>query len=306
MNKEWLVIINPKSGNGKALKKWNLIKTELQNQKFKFTYTFTKYHKHAIKIIEQAVKHNISKFICVGGDGSLHHIVNGLMIHQKTINLHAIKLGIIPVGTGNDWIKTYGISKDIKEAISIIKKEKTFLQDIGKITLLKSNKTVYFNNIAGIGFDAFVVKNVQHFKKFGFIAYLISSLLSIIFYKRSNLKIKFNNTTLNKKSIVLLFGIGKFSGGGMQLTKFKTANSGFLEITYLDHLNIFMLLKHINKLFVGKVTDLSFVKTFKSASIKVEINSNITTTYIQTDGELIDSENFKVTIEPKALPFIIK
>ncbi|MDX1829622.1 MAG: diacylglycerol kinase family lipid kinase [Lutibacter sp.] len=301
---EWFVIVNPVSGNGKAKRKWQSIYNELKKQEFKFTYAFTEYEKHSIKLIENAIKHGITKFICVGGDGSLHHIVNGIFHHSDTINIKVIKIGIIPVGTGNDWIKTYGISKNYKKAIEIIKKENIFLQDIGKITLANKNKVVYFNNLAGIGFDAHVVNYVHKFKHLGFIAYLVSTLFSIVNYKRSLLEIKFNNKIIKQSSLLFLIGICKYSGGGMQLTNYISSSDGKFDITYLDKINLVTILKHITKLFNGKVTDLNFVKSYTSSKAFVRV-LDTNKTLIQADGEIIGTGDFEVKILPKALQFII-
>jgi YegS/Rv2252/BmrU family lipid kinase len=304
MENQWLVIVNPASGNGAAKKKWKPIYTELKKQKFNFTYTFTEYEKHSIKLIENAIKHGITKFICVGGDGSLHHMVNGIFHHNTTINIKAIKIGIIPIGTGNDWIKTYGISKNYKKAIQTIKQEKIFLQDIGKITLTPSNKVVYFNNLAGIGFDAHVVNYVHKYKHLGFLAYLISTLISISNYKRSLLEIKFNNQTIKQKTLLFLLGICKYSGGGMQLTNYISSKDGKFDVTYVDKITLLTIIKHIGKLFNGKITDLNFVKSYATSEANIKVLDN-KKTYIQADGEIIGSGNFTITTLQKALSFIV-
>lgn len=305
MKHEWLVIVNPVSGNGKAKKKWQPIYNELKKQEFNFTYAFTEYEKHAIKLIENAIKHGITKFICVGGDGSLHHMVNGIFHHGNTINIKAIKIGIIPIGTGNDWIKTYGISKNYKKAIQTIKQEKYFLQDIGKITLTNSKKEVYFNNLAGIGFDAHVVNYVHKYKHLGFVAYLASTLVSIVNYKRSFLEIKFNKQLITQPSLLFLIGICKYSGGGMQLTNYIASNDGKFDITYLNKINLITILRHIVKLFNGKVTDLPFVNSYTTSEASVKV-LDTKKTFIQADGEIVGTGDFNVKILPKAISFIIK
>ena len=98
---------------------------------------------------------------------------------QKYIKTSKIKLGIIPIGTGNDWIRTYNIPNSIEKSIDIIKKNTTILQDIGCITLLNGKKE-YFNNLAGIGYDGYVVKNLKYLKKVGSIAFLLSGLYSLL------------------------------------------------------------------------------------------------------------------------------
>ena len=68
--------------------------------------------------------------ICCGGDGTLHEVVNGLFI-QQTVEPSEVTIGVVAVGTGNDWIRMYGLPKTYSEAIRAIKEGYTFLQDIG-------------------------------------------------------------------------------------------------------------------------------------------------------------------------------
>ncbi|MDT8418657.1 MAG: diacylglycerol kinase family protein, partial [Lutibacter sp.] len=150
MSTKWFVIINPTSGNGSAKKQWMPIYNELKKQEFFFEFAFTKDKKHSVALLKNALEQGITKFICVGGDGTLHTIVNGILSINPP-NLPEINLGIIPIGTANDWVKTYKISKDYKKAIQTIKAEFTIKQDIGKLLINENNSTVYFNNLAGIG-----------------------------------------------------------------------------------------------------------------------------------------------------------
>lgn len=163
MSSTWYLIINPTSGKGSTKKIWTSITSILNEKNIKFDFAFTEYEKHSIKLIEEALIKGYRKFICVGGDGTIHNITNGIML-QNIVDNNEIKVGIIPIGTGNDWIKTYNISKNIKKAIAIILKEKTVAQDIGLIKVEEENKEVYFNNLAGIGFDGYVVQKVDKLK----------------------------------------------------------------------------------------------------------------------------------------------
>ncbi|MDO9136892.1 MAG: diacylglycerol kinase family lipid kinase, partial [Lutibacter sp.] len=252
MGATWFVIINPTSGNGAAKKQWNPIYAELKKQQFDFYFSFTEHKKHSVELIEKALEQGITKFICVGGDGTLHTMVNGIL-HLNPSNLSEIKLGIIPVGTANDWVKTYKISNDYKKAIQILKNEFTIKQDIGKLHISENNSTVFFNNLAGIGFDGYVVYKVHKFKYLGFLAYLIGALLSIASYKKSRLEIKFNNLIIKEKILMLLIGICKYSGGGMQLTQNANPTDGLFDISHINKITLITLLRNINGLFNGNI-----------------------------------------------------
>lgn len=303
MTNKWYVIVNPTSGNGSSKKKWPLIYNELIFQNFEFEFSFTKYQKHAIKLVQEAINQGFKNFICVGGDGTLHNIVNGILSLNPS-NILEIKVGMIPIGTGNDWIKTYNIPINYKKAIKIIKDEHTYFQDIGKIMLQNSNKEYYFNNLAGIGFDGHVVNKVHKYKYLGFLAYLTGALISLVGFKRKYLDIKFNKTSISGKSLMLLIGIGKYSGGGMQLTENVKTNDGLFDISYIKKVSLITVLKHISKIFNGTVTELPIIDTYKTSTLKVTIKNN-ENIYMQADGELLEADSFSVAIVPRALQFII-
>lgn len=303
MLQKWYVIVNPSSGNGTSKKKWPLIFKELKKQQINFEYDFTSYKKHSTKLVQNAIKNGFKKFICIGGDGTIHNIVNGILIANPN-NIKDIKIGVIPVGTGNDWIKTYGISKNYKKAIYTIKNECTTAQDIGKISMLNTNKTIYFNNLAGIGFDGYVVHKVNSFKNLGFLAYLTAAIVGIITYKKTTLQINFNNIQLKGSSLLVLIGICTYCGGGMRLTQNPNPKDALFDITYLKTISLLTLLLNIPNLFNGKITQNRLLKNYKTSTLHIKVLSK-EATYIQADGESIDVENLNISILPNALNFII-
>ncbi|PHS52756.1 MAG: hypothetical protein COB01_06085 [Lutibacter sp.] len=303
MFNKWFVIVNPTSGNCAAKKKWPHIYKELIAQKFEFEFSITAHKNHALYLIKEATERGFIKFICVGGDGTLHTIVNGIL-NLKPSDYSKIMIGIIPIGTGNDWIKTYNISKDIKKAIQNLKQKNTLKQDIGKIILTKTNKTVYFNNLAGIGFDGYVVNKVHKFKNMGFLAYLLGAIVSLASYKKAKLEIKFNNTIIKEKTLMLLIGICKYSGGGMQLTKNAHPTDGLFDISHVYKVHLFNILGNLKGLFNGNITNHKLINNYKTSNLNIKV-LDTQKTYIQADGELLGSGDFSVSIIPKALSFIV-
>ncbi|WP_457615981.1 diacylglycerol/lipid kinase family protein [Lutibacter sp.] len=303
MVNKWFVIINPTSGNNAATKNWENIYNELKLQGFNFEFKFTEYKNHSIKLVQNAINKGFTNFICVGGDGTLHNIVNGVLKTKSNLIANII-IGIIPIGTGNDWVKTYAISNNIKEAVLTIKNKKIFKQDIGRIYIESENKEVFFNNLAGVGFDGYVVNNVTKYKKLGSLAYIIAALVSIFKFKRSLLHIEFNNSIIKEKTLMLLIGLCKYSGGGMQLTKNPSLNDGLFDITFIKKITFFTLIKNIRSIFNGHLTNHKLVKTYKTSKITVK-NLDTKNVFIQADGELVGTHNFTVTILPEKLNFIV-
>lgn len=303
MSNTWFVIVNPTSGNGASKKKWPLIFKELTKQSIVFNFEITKHKNHAIEIVETAIKKGYTHFICVGGDGTLHTIVNGILSLNPS-NLNDIKLGIIPIGTGNDWVKTYNIPLDFKKAIEIIKEQNTVSQDIGKIEIINTGKIVYFNNLAGIGFDGYVVNKVHKFKNLGFLAYLAGALVGITSYKKPALKIEFNNISIQQKTLMLLIGLCKYSGGGMQLTKDPNSTDGLFDISIIYTINLITILKNISNLFNGKICNHKLVHNYKTNLLKVTVLDK-NNAYIQADGELIGTGSFAISLLQNSLNFIV-
>lgn len=301
MKNSWFVIANPTSGNKKLSKKWKEIKLLLTNHQLDFSLAFSRYRSHEIELVHNAIKNGFRNIIVVGGDGTLHNVVNGIMT-QRYVKSSNITLAVIPKGTGNDWIKTYNIPKNLEKAVALIVQKKTILQDIGFIEL--ENTSAYFNNVAGIGYDGHVANKLKGLKRFGSFAYLLSGLFSLFTYKSSNFTIKTNNKTINTKCLMTIFGICKFSGGGMMLTDCKSTNNGLFDVTIAKNFTFFNVLFNTLGLYSGKILTHKKVTTLTSKSITV-IPPKGKKTYVQADGEVLGTGKVTATIVEKAINFVV-
>ncbi|WKD85501.1 Putative lipid kinase YtlR [Polaribacter huanghezhanensis] len=303
MKTDWFLIMNPTSGNGKSKKIWREISDELKKQHISFSFAFTDYSKHEEELVETAIKNGFTKIISVGGDGTLHHVVNGIM-KQKLVETNTIQLAVIPIGTGNDWVKTYNINAKIENSIAIISKEKTILQDIGKLET-ENNMITYFTNVAGIGYDGYVVNKLKNLKRFGGIAYLLSGLYGLLLYKPVDFTIKINEKKIQEKCLMVVFGICKFSGGGMQFTKDIDTSDGLLDVTIAKNLTLLDMIFNLPKLYNGKILYHKKVETYKTNSLKIIPISKSEKPFIQADGELINTGAVSVSIIETAIQFVI-
>ena len=297
---KWFLIVNPFAGNKNFKKSWIKIKYLLKFNNIQYSFAFTQYKKHEIILIKEALKKGYRNIISVGGDGTLHHVVNGIMTQRYT-KTYKIKLGIIPLGTGNDWIKTYSIPNSIEKSIAIIKKNTTILQDIGCITLLNGKKE-YFNNLAGIGYDGYVVKNLRYLKKIGSLAFLLSGLYSLFSYNTKKYSISSKSETIHEQCLMIVFGICKYSGGGLRITKKPNPIDGLLDITIVKNFSILDLLFNLPKLYNGNIVYHKKVVTYKTKEITITNNCE---SIIEADGEIIGYGSLKVTIFQEAIQFVI-
>lgn len=302
MVNSWFIIVNPIAGNLKFSTAWKKIQLLLDVRKINYSFAVTLYSRHEVELVQNAIQKGFRNIISVGGDGTLHHVVNGIMI-QRYVKSSDITIGVIPLGTGNDWIKTYNIPNNIEKAIELIHYKKTILQDIG-VANTENNKVSYFNNVAGLGYDGYTVNKLKKMKSFGAVAYLLSGLAGFLFYKKTIFKINFNSKSIETNCLMTMVGVCKFSGGGMQFTKDVNTTDGLLDITIFKNLNIFDLISNIKKLYNGHIVHHKKVETYKTNLITVIPRTS--KTYIQADGELIGVGKVTFKIISKAINFVIR
>ena len=297
----WFIIANPTSGNRNFSKKWQEIQQNLKTNTIDYSFAITEYSKHEIELVQNAIQQGFKNIISVGGDGTLHHVVNGIMT-QRYVKTSDITIGVIPVGTGNDWIKTYNIPNNIEKAIEIIHQKNTILQDIG--VLETKNKSIrYFNNVAGLGYDGYIVNKLKKLKPFGSLSYLLAGTYGLLFYKKSIFKVTFDDKEIEANCLMTILGICKFSGNGMQFTKDVHTSDGFLDITIAKNITLFDLILNMPKLYNGKFVYHKKVETYKTKEITV--TPKISKPYIQADGELIGTGKVSVKIIEKAINFVV-
>lgn len=300
--KQWFVIINPTSGNGLGGRKWPIIKEKLLLEKFIFNFAFTKYQNHSIELVQKAINEGFKNIISVGGDGTLHNIINGIL-RQKTISSSNIKIGVIPIGTGNDWVKTHRIPMNISTAISVIKQGHVKYQDLGKLKFINNSlQAIYFNNLAGIGFDGHVVSKVSKYKHFGASAYLVAALAELCSFKNFKTCISFDGKEIKTNAFMILIGLCRFSGGGMRLTKNPNSGDGLFDLSIAKNFTKLDVIKNLPNLFNGRIVNHAKVETYKTESIIIKIASQ-QYPFIEADGELIGKGHIEVSILPQSMSF---
>ena len=302
--KKWFVLVNPTSGGGRGKKHWPGIKTELENNGLNFVFSFTNHPGHGLDLISNAIDRGYVDFIAVGGDGTMHEAVNAIMGQQRVPH-EKFCVALIPVGTGNDWARHYGIPKAYKDAVKRISEENIIAQDIGKIILKdQPQKPIFFNNLAGIGFDGYVVEKVHRFKHWGAMAYLLGALSGLFTYKPFKAEIHSEGVNYQGRIFMLIIGIGTYSGGGMRLTRDPDPSDGLFDISLLPAQNRFRILRMLPSLFNGSVTNNKTVETGVVKALTVNIHEPASAT-IQADGEPIEAGSFKVGILTRALRFCV-
>lgn len=300
----WYVIVNPIAGFGKGLKKWQVLKPLLEKA-FNIVSVVTEYDQHAIELSRKAIENGYRQIIAIGGDGTLHQVINGLMTQHKTPT-HEVVVAFISCGTGNDWVRSFLFPTKNEALVALIKQRKTCLQDIGMVThyLHGEPTTEYFNNIAGVGFDAYVIQQTKN-KIGGQFAYLLGMVRCLFKYRCIHLKLKINGQQHASMSYLTLAAINQFAGGGMKLAPQAINNDGLFDVILVRAMSKWEVLKYMHKLFDGSYIHLPQVSVFRASSFEVEILTDHSNTFCEADGELIGHGPFSFTVIPKGLQIIV-
>jgi YegS/Rv2252/BmrU family lipid kinase len=301
----WQVILNPHAGGGKGAHDQKKIEQLLNKSSLNYKLSISEYPRHAIELARDLVSAGATHLIVAGGDGTLNEVVNGIFLAEQESH-HEITLGMLPVGTGNDWTKTFGIPDHYQQAIDIINTGKTVMQDVGEVTCLSEGETSrrYFVNIAGFGFDALVAKNANDLKFKGItgIRVYIQSLLSGYFnYKSRNTQITVDGETFLVNLFSASVGLGKFNGGGMMQVPEANPLEGHFHVTVIRKIGIWGILTNFKGLYSGKFIQDRRVSTHEGKAIGI---SSSTPLPGEADGENLGIGTFSIGIIPHRLRVI--
>jgi len=299
---KFFFLINPNAGNEGGEREWPKIKELLIKHGLQYEFAFTEAVGHAQNIVQERIKDGFRRIVVVGGDGTLNETVNGIF-NQSAVPSTDIFIGLMQMGTGNDWARYYNFDIDYEKAIQRLINGNSCRQDVGKISYNANEgiKSGYFINIAGLCFDSVVVKATNLMKERGRrtkSAYLISLLKSLIKYRPWELKININDTILEGKFLSISIGNGKFSGGGMMQTPSAVINDGYLDVTVYENMPKLKIVLNIKKLYNGKILEIKGVKSFRTKSFRIESRQNI---FAETDGEIIGSTPYEIGIIPDSI-----
>lgn len=309
---KWLVIVNPQAYMGNAKKDWPKIQNTLIKNGFDFDAFFTEHIGHAVELVnEKITEFGYKKIIAVGGDGTFNEVSNGIFLQQR-FSTHDITLGLIPVGTGNDWTRTYEFPKDYDKVVKIIKNGQVFKQDVGKVTYHNYGdpKVRYFVNEAGTGLDEMVCKQANKLKqegKGGKMNYLLSLVNCLMKYKCTHVQIELDDKLVFDDSILsLTVGICRFNGGGMMMMPNAIPDDGLFDITVIKKVTMLKFVMNAKRIYDGSfVNKLKEVSTFKGRKIRiVSIPSH--SLFLETEGENLTNSPFDFEILPQAINILIK
>ena len=282
-------IVNPIAGGKHGKKTRSTVSTLesiLKERRVEYNIHFTREKGHAKYITEDLIEKGATDIIVVGGDGTLHEVINGFSCFDK------VNLGLIPCGTGNDFAFAAKIPLNVEKALSII------LDGSAKYTDFMQMPTVRGMNVIGTGIDVEVLKKYNKLKKkneWGYTKCLIKTLMD---FEYSDFTVEINGTKTPYRSFIAAIANGPAFGGGIQICPIANPADGELNFVAVKEMKRLGIIGAFLKLKRGKILSLKQAVTEPVKSIKILSDKPLT---VNVDGELYENIPLEVFVVSNTL-----
>lgn len=297
------LILNPMADMGHAWK----VARDLQpivNEYGNADWSGTVYPNHATELAHQAGELGYDLVLSVGGDGTVHEVINGLM---QVSPEKRPALGIVPVGSGNDFAHAVDVPLDPSKALRYALESQPQLIDLG-LLIDENGRKEYFDNTLGIGFDAVVTIRSHKLPVIrGFLMYLTAVIQTIILnFDPANLHIETERETWDTPTLMLTICNGPREGGGFYVAPEALLDDGVLHYASIRKVSRPMMFRLIPEVMNG--THGRFKQVRMGSFKKMSLTSD-RPLYIHADGEIYtgfgtDLRQLSIEVIPNALQVI--
>lgn len=270
------IIVNPLGGKGKSLKALKAAEKIFAERGVEYTVHNTEYAGHATELARELSRKPEAKILVFGGDGSFNEVLNGIE------NFENVTLGIVPCGTGNDFVRASGHPIKIKEAIDLILKD-----NVGYIDYIDVGSRRCLN-VAGAGMDVDVLLRYAAMKAFrGKLKYYASLIDTLIHVKWHKLRLTIDGKTMDKSVFMIGVGNGTCIGGGMPICPDAKVDDGLLSVVIVNEMKKSRIPVELPGFLSGKHVKKDYTEVYSAKEVTVEVLDD---GKIELDGEVIDDK----------------
>lgn len=287
--KRILVIANPAANRGRGRKAINRARQIAGNHREHCTFEFlpTEEPGHATELARaHAAAYDV--VAALGGDGTVNEVVQGLAGGNTP-------LGLIPIGTGNDFARSAGIPRKLEAAMDLLCRGEAQPTDLGVVN------GRYFINAVGIGFDGRTNHEMEHIKYLrGPLLILAAIFRTMVFWKAVPITLSVDGETTSGQAYLIGIGNGPSVGGGMQLTPHARVGDGQLHVTHVADISPLKIILNFGRLKSGTIDRLDEVTLFAGNHIVVESEEPLPV-HVDGEGLGLDIHKLDLQMHPGAL-----
>jgi YegS/Rv2252/BmrU family lipid kinase len=299
-----LIIYNPRADANRALKHIQHLKRKFQAET-NLTWVATEHANHAPQLAFQAGVDGFDVVAAMGGDGTVHQVINGLM---KSPQDQRPMLGVIPIGSGNDFSVNIGIGKNSELAIGRILTGEPMPIDIGRLED-SFGRSEYWCNTLGIGFDAITVAHTKQFSYLrGSAMYFAAIIQSILRdHIASHMVIQSQEKTFEMDLLMLTVCNGSREGGGFRLIPEARMDDGILDFIMVEYVSRLMMFRLIPEFILARHA--RFKQIHFGSSTELTVNSE-RPMVIHMDGEIFSRDAsqihlIRIEVLPGAIDLLV-
>nr|WP_281374389.1 diacylglycerol kinase family protein [Halobacillus locisalis] len=288
-----MLIVNPSSGKEEALDYVEEIESILQEKNYDVDVAQTEKELDATKYCQDACKNEFDLVVSLGGDGTLNETING-MVDQE----HRPLLGIVPLGTVNDFARALNIPLDPSEAINVLRSDKRNHVDIGRF----NNR--YFINIVAVGAVAEATYEVspEQKTKFGPLAYVMEGFKTLTSKRSYPLKIEHDDGVWEGESFLFLAALTNSTAGFEKLSPEAEVNDGVVHGYIIKNVNMVRLASILTSILRGQLKNEEDVEYFTTSRLRVTSSESLIS---NVDGEEGDELPISVEVMPSHIQVIV-
>ncbi len=291
----WIAIVNPNAGGGRCSREARSALYELRERGLAVAAIETRGPRDASRIAREAFAEGHRNFLSLGGDGTHFEVVNGLFPAASDVN--NVKLGLLPCGTGNSYLRDFGILS-VDEGISAVSRGALTPSDVVRVTHREG--VMYFVNLLSIGFTATAgALTNERFKPFGAAGYVAAVLMSIARLNHPVFPHRVDGAKRDERPCTFIaFSNSRYTGGSMMMAPAADVTDGALDIVRLGPLSRFELFRDFPKIFRGTHTTMKAFEHRTAACVELELDGPVD---VMVDGEVLKLWLERLEVMPHAL-----
>ena len=298
MSAPLLAIVNPAAGRGRAARAWPALAAALAAEGVAVEVAPTRAAGEASALAARAAAGGPRTVLSVGGDGTLHEVLNGLLAAGRPA-----RLAVAPFGTGNDYAGFLGVPRAPRALAAMLARGRSRAVDVGRIEYTDgaARATRHFINVAGVGYDADVLERMARPgpRRPGYLAALAAGLIR---YRAPRFAVRSPGATIEGRLFVALAMLGRSCGGGMRFAPGAEPDDGLLELVTVDHLAPLAALWRVPKIYTGAILADPAVRSRRCAELAIDAEP---AARVEADGQLLGTTPVGIRLLPRAIEFVV-
>lgn len=294
-------IVNPRSAGGRTGRMWPALRKKLPGN---LEVRMTAGPNEATNLTRHALREGFDRILAVGGDGTINEVVNGFFEHDAPVNPHA-SLAVIPLGTGGDFRRSLGIGS-VDSAIDVLNHGQASPIDIGRLRYRDHSgemKSRYFANVVSFGMGGEVAARAKNAlsRVSGKAAFMYATGEVFLRYSPKMVELRLDGEPAGVRFGILniAIGNGRYHGGGMHVCPRARLDDGLLEVTVIESLGMFELIRDMKVLYSDNLYVHPKTRHFHARTVVAEAAVPVS---IEVDGEPLGTLPVELSLLPRALP----